>query len=160
MTDNEEARMRWRVGVGSLVVVLAAMIGAAACSSSGGSGGGGGGQPQLTITEPANGASVQVPFTLKFTSSVQLGPTESGRDHVHVFADGKTDEYTVVPTTTFVVKDLSPGQHKIGVTLQHADHSSAGASAEVTVMVTGAGSGGAPSTQPSSASSSGSRYGY
>jgi len=113
--------MRSRVGAWSLVMLLAVLIGGVACGSSGGTGGGsGGGQPQLVITEPANGANVAVPFALKFTSSVQLGPTDSGRDHVHVFADGKTNEYTVVPTTTFELKDLSPGQHTIGVTLQHA----------------------------------------
>jgi hypothetical protein len=142
-------------------MLLAVLIGGVTCGSSGGTGGGsGGGQPQLVITEPANGANVAVPFALKFTSSVPLGPTDSGRDHVHVFADGKTNEYTVVPTTTFKIKDLSPGQHTIGVTLQHADHSSAGASAQVTVMVTGTGSGGAPSAQPSAAPSSGGGYGY
>ena len=51
-------------------------------------------------------------------------------DHVHVFTDGHTGDYTVVPTTTFQIKTLSPGRHTIGVTLQHADHSPAGAKAQ------------------------------
>jgi hypothetical protein len=37
-------------------------------------------------------------------------------EHVHVFTDGHTGDYTVVPTTAFQIKDLSPGRHTIGVT--------------------------------------------
>ena len=33
---------------------------------------------------------------------------------VHVFTDGDTGDYTVVPTTTFQIKNLSPGRHTIG----------------------------------------------
>jgi hypothetical protein len=152
--------MRWSLGSGVLGVAAVAMVGVVACGSSGtnaASGNGGGGAPRVTITQPADGASVRVPFTLKFTSSVTLGPTDSGRDHVHVFADGKTDQYTVVPTTSFEVQNLSPGRHTIGVTLQHADHSPAGANAQITVTVTGTG-GAAPSGQPSTGSGGG--YGY
>jgi hypothetical protein len=131
-----------------------ALLGAAACgqdpaSPGTSSGGGGAGGPQLTITSPVNGASVTQPFMLQFTSSEKLGKLDTGLDHVHVFADGKSDQYTVVPTTSFEMKNLTPGQHTIGVTLQHADHSPAGASAEITVMVTGGGpapGGAAPTT--------------
>lgn len=134
-------------------VLTIALLAAAACGSdssgtgSTGSGSGGGSGPKLTITSPANGANVTMPFTLKFDSSVPLGKTDTGMDHVHVFSDGKSDQYTVVPTNSFEIKNLTPGQHTIGVTLQHADHSSAGASAEITVMVTGGSApGGAPAT--------------
>jgi hypothetical protein len=144
--------MRWYIR--HSVVLVTAML-AAACGSGATGTAGDGGAPKLTITSPANDATVQMPFTLTYESSVQLGPPESGRDHVHVFADGKTDQYTVVPTTSFQIKDLTPGRHTIGVTLQHADHSPAGASAEITVTVA---SGGAPTTGPTSGDSGG--YGY
>ncbi len=82
-------------------------------------------------------------------------PTDSGKDHVHLFIDGKTQNYKVVTSTRTQVSNLSPGKHTIGVTLQHADHSSAGAKpASVTVTVSG-GAGGTPSS-----SSSPSGYGY
>lgn len=117
-----------------------AALGLSACSGAGASSADGGG-PTLTITEPAEGANVQSPVTLKFTSSEDIGPEESGKHHVHVVIDGKTNDYTVVTSTTHQIKDLQPGRHLIGVTLQHADHSPAGASAQVNVNVTGSGGG-------------------
>jgi hypothetical protein len=143
-----------------VAVLTTALLSAAACgadsSSPGETGSGGGGGPTLTITAPSNGATVTSPFMLTFQSSEQLGKPDTGMDHVHVFADGKTDQYTVVPANSFEVKNLTPGQHKIGVTLQHADHSPAGASAEITVMVTGAGQGNnAPGATPTDTG-----YGY
>ncbi|HVQ91796.1 MAG TPA: hypothetical protein VMU51_12235 [Mycobacteriales bacterium] len=142
-----------------VAVLTIALLSAAACgadsSSPGETSSGGGGGPTLTITAPADGATVTSPFMLKFQSSEQLGKSDTGMDHVHVFADGKTDQYTVVPTNSFEMKNLSPGEHKIGVTLQHADHSPAGASAEITVMVTGAGGNNAPGATPTDTG-----YGY
>lgn len=132
-------------------LLVIALVATAACGSAGANSGGAdsGGSPKLTITSPADGATVALPISLAFTSSVPLGPTDSGMDHVHVFTDGHTGDYTVVPTTTFQIKNLSPGRHTIGVTLQHADHSPAGAKAQVTVVVSGTGSGGAtPSSSP------------
>ena len=131
-------------------LLVVGLLAVAACGSAGGSSGGS--APKLTITSPSDGANVRLPVNLTFTSSVPLGPTDSGMDHVHVFTDGHTGDYTVVPTTTFQIKDLSPGRHTIGVTLQHADHSPAGASAQVTVVVAGAGSGGGgtPGSSPTS----------
>jgi Bacterial Ig domain len=142
-------------------VLTIAMFAAAACGSDtstpGNTAPAGGGGPTLNITAPANGATVTSPFMLTFQSSEQLGKPDTGMDHVHVFADGKTDKYTVVPTNSFEIKDLTPGQHKIGVTLQHADHSPAGANAEITVMVAGGAQG---NTAPSSAPTTDSGYGY
>jgi hypothetical protein len=144
-----------------LAVLTIALLATAACGSKsaspGNTGSGGGGGPTLTITAPANGATVTSPFMLTFQSSEPLGKTDTGMDHVHVFADGKSDQYTVVPTTSFEVKNLSPGQHTVGVTLQHADHSPAGANAEITVMVSGTGQG---NTAPSVAPTTDSGYGY
>ncbi len=126
-----------------VLLLVIGVLTVAACGSAGAnSGGGGSDAPKLTITSPSDGATVQLPIKLTFTSSVPLGPTDSGMDHVHVFTDGHTGDYTVVPTTAFDIKGLSPGRHTIGVTLQHADHSPAGASAQVTVVVAGTGSGG------------------
>jgi Bacterial Ig domain len=133
-----------------LGIALLTLVTAACGSSASGNSGGNSGKPTLTITSPAQRATVQVPFTVSFNSSEKLGPPESGLDHVHLFLDGKTSDYTVVPGTSFEIKNLSPGEHTVQVTLQHADHSSAGASAQVTVMVGGGGSGGTPSSSPSS----------
>jgi hypothetical protein len=114
---------------------------------SGGQAGGGqaGGGP-LTITEPKNGATVTLPFTVKYTTSEQLGPTDSGKDHVHVFLDGKKNEYTVVPTNSYEIKNAPAGQHEVDVTLQHADHSPVGPTAKIMVNIQGAGTGGGGDT--------------
>lgn len=114
-----------------------AALGLSACSGAGASSAGG--EPTLAITAPAQGADVRLPVTLEFTSSEDIGPEESGEHHVHVVIDGRTNDYTVVTSTTHQIKDLTPGRHVIGVTLQHADHSPAGASAEVNVNVVGGG---------------------
>ncbi|WP_395103680.1 Ig-like domain-containing protein [Actinomadura sp. SCN-SB] len=134
-----------------------AMLALGGCSGAGDSGDGdaaGGGGPTLTITSPAEGATVTAPVTLTFTSSEDIGPEESGKHHVHVTIDGKTDDYEVVTSTTHRIDGLTPGRHRIGVTLQHADHSDAGASAQVNVNVAGGGqttapSGGGETTAPS-----------
>jgi hypothetical protein len=132
------------IGVTALLALAATACGSDDSSSSSSGGGG----PTLKITSPSDAATVTLPFTLTFTSSEPIGPTDSGKDHVHLFVDGKTNDYEVVTSTQTEVKNLSPGEHTIGVTLQHADHSSAGAKAEITVTVTG-GSSGTPSESSS-----------
>ena len=129
-------------------LLVIALLATAACGSAGANSE----RPaKLTITSPPDGSTVPLPINLAFTTNVPLGPPDSGMDHVHVFTDGHTGDYTVVPTTTFQIKDLSPGRHTIGVTLQHADHSPAGAKAQVTIVVSGIGPGGAtPGSSPTS----------
>ncbi|WP_433412302.1 hypothetical protein ACQP1V_25185 [Microtetraspora malaysiensis] len=134
----------------------------AACGANGTAGGaadGGAGGPKVTITSPADGADVSMPFTLRFTTSVPIGPPDSGREHVHVFTDQDAADYTVVTSPSFTIQDLPPGNHTVGVTLQHADHSPAGASAQITVNVTASGGAGAATT-PSGGDSGGSDGGY
>ncbi len=89
----------------------------------------------ISITEPGENASVTQPFTLKVDSSVELGAPESGQHHLHLTFDGNADDYTVEPDGELTIDQLSPGSHTIKVTLQHADHSPAGAEDEVTVTV-------------------------
>jgi hypothetical protein len=144
--------------------------GAAACGTASGSSGssgtsGGSGKPTLTITSPASSASVKSPFTLKFSSSEPIGPTSSGKDHVHLFLDGSTSSYQVITSSPTKVK-LPAGKHTIMLTLQHADHSPVGPQAKVSVTVTGGsgssstgtGSGGTGSGGNGSGGSGG--YGY
>jgi hypothetical protein len=138
-----------------LVAATALVLAAAACGGSSGAGTSGG-SPDLTITSPADGDTVRTPFALTWDSSEPLGPPDSGKDHVHVYVDGKSNDYTVVGGTRFQVKGLAPGKHQVQISLQHADHSSAGAEDSVEVTVSGGG-GGSPS--PSS-SDDGGRYGY
>jgi hypothetical protein len=91
--------------------------------------------PTLTIITPKNGDIVNQPFILRFKANVPIGPTDTGKDHVHVFADGRESDYTVVTSSPYTIKNLPAGTHRIGVTLEHADHSPAGATTEITVQI-------------------------
>jgi hypothetical protein len=142
------------LSLGAVLVTAGALL--AAC---GGGSDASGGSPSVSITSPADGATVGRDVEVSWDTSEQLGPPDSGRDHVHVFVDGHSNDYTVVGGNSFTVTGLSPGKHTIDVTLQHADHSSAGAEDEVDVTVSP--SGVAPTAPPSSDTpSSGSGHGY
>jgi len=144
--------MRVRKLRGRHLIVAAIALLATSCGGSGedtagaGAGGGAAGAGAVTILEPADGAQVQVPFTIKLKSDVELGPTDKGVHHVHVFFDGDDSEYEVVEADTYEVKSLSPGKHVVNVSLRNADHSAAGSEAQVEVEVTGGGGGGGVET--------------
>jgi len=89
----------------------------------------------VTITSPQNDATVGNAVPVKFKTSVPIGALDTGEDHVHVVVDGNTNNFVVVTAHQTMVKNLKPGKHTIGVTLQHADHSPAGAQDQVTVNV-------------------------
>jgi hypothetical protein len=112
-----------------------ALVLLAACGSDSGEAGSDGGSPEVTITSPSDGASVGSTFDVTWDTNVDLGEPDTGRDHVHVFVDGHSNDYTVVGGNEFTITDLAPGEHTVNVTLQHADHSSAGAEDEVEVDV-------------------------
>jgi hypothetical protein len=151
-------------GAASLLAVAACGTStpAASSGSSGSSGSSssnaGSSTPTLTITSPAAGASVAVPFMLKVNSDETLGATSTGDDHLHLFFDGSSS-YKVMTSDQMKIKGLSPGKHTIMVTLQHADHSPVGPKAKVTVTVTG-GSGSSSNTGTSSGGAGSGGYGY
>lgn len=139
-----------RLAAGAVLTVLLA----AGCGSNGGTGGGyggggdstdsggsgGGGGMTLEITSPADGATVETPFTVELKSSEELGPTDTGKDHVHVFFDGNDQEYQVVEGNSVEITDLPAGDHEIDASLRNADHSAAGVETQVNVTVGSGGS--------------------
>jgi hypothetical protein len=138
-------RLHWRLGISAVfgAMVLVGATGCAEDSADAGTGGGGnaaGGEQMVTITEPAEGASVDVPFTLSLDSSVELGTTESGNHHVHLYFDGDDSKYEVIESESMEITDASPavdglrsGEHELNISLRNADHSPAGF--ETSVMV-------------------------
>jgi hypothetical protein len=79
---------------------------------------------------------------------VPLGPPETGNHHAHIYFDTGTNasDYDIVyGTSATVTRPLAPGRHTLIVALANPDHSLAGPTQQVTVMV---GSGGSPSGGP------------
>ncbi len=141
--------------VRSIVAIAVIALATAACGSgSSDSAGTSAGEAEVTITSPSDGDAVDVPFMLEWDSTVPLGPPDSGKDHVHVYVDGQTNDYTVVGGNEFQVEGLSPGEHTVEISLQHADHSPVGPKSEITVTV----GGGAGSQSPSSDGGGGNGY--
>jgi hypothetical protein len=140
-------RLRGRGPRGTKLVAGAALtiLLVAGCGGGETGGGGGGSDPEaggmtLEITSPADGDSVEVPFTVEVASSEELGLIETGAHHVHVFFDGDDEEFLVVEGESTEVTDLPEGEHVVNASLRNADHSPAGVETEVTVTV-GAGDG-------------------
>ncbi|MFE7508574.1 hypothetical protein [Promicromonospora sp. NPDC057488] len=138
-----------RLAAGAVLTVLLA----AGCGSNGGTGGGyggggstdsggsgGGGGMTLEITSPADGATVETPFTVELKSSEELGAPDTGKDHVHVFFDGNDQEYQVVEGNSVEITELPAGDHEIDASLRNADHSAAGVETQVNVTVESGGS--------------------
>ncbi|MET9020022.1 hypothetical protein ABZV93_08590 [Actinopolymorpha sp. NPDC004070] len=158
---------QFKISIGAAALLMVAACGhagQATTSTDNGSDSGSGGKGEaakIRILSPAEGASVKVPFTLKFDPGVPIGPTDSGKDHVHIFVDGKTNEYTVVTKTSYQIKNLPTGKHTVGITLQHADHSPVGPKARIMVTVTnGSAKKGGSSGSGKSGSNGGGGYGY
>ncbi len=128
-------RPRILAAAGALLL-LAACGGDDADSASTSSGGDG---MTLSITSPDDGADVSLPFTVEFDSSEELGPTEDGVHHVHVFWDGDDSEYTIVEGDSVELTEAPEGEHTLNASLRNADHSPAGVETEITLNV---GSGG------------------
>jgi hypothetical protein len=120
----------------TLLLVLAAIgLVAAACGTEASGASGGDGGTEVSIDEPSDGAELTTPFTVEVSASEEIGPEETGLHHVHLFFDGNDDEYQVVTSDSVEVDDLSPGDHTLGVSLRNADHSPAGAEAEISITV-------------------------
>ena len=129
----------------SLAAVVPFALAIAACgddddAATGSGDEGGNGDGTVEIASPSDGDEVDSGFELEFSSSEELGPTDTGEKHVHLYYDG-SDEYEVVESTTFTVDDLDEGEHTITAALANADHSETGAQDEITVTVGGGGGG-------------------
>lgn len=142
-------RVRTLTVLGAIVLVAATGCGsdtADAGSTGSGSGDSGSGGKTVTIKEPTDGATISIPFTLTVDSSVELGTTDSGKNHVHLFFDGDDSKYEVVESDSMeitdaspAVKGLSPGEHELDISLRNADHSAAGFDTKIMVNVNGGG---------------------
>ena len=166
-----------RLRAAAAVAALLAPVALVACGNNENnvtSGDSGAGDAKLSILSPAKDATVTLPFTVKVKSAESLGPTDSGKHHVHVWLDNDSENYLVVESDTATVSagmkatlsgkplGLAPGKHVLHVSLRNANHSAAGAEAEVPIdLGSGTGMGQSPAPSPSQSSSdSGNGNGY
>lgn len=134
---------RSRLRAAPVLALALVLAGCGAESGDTGATSGGDGEMTLEITAPADGEDVSAPFTVDFESSEELGSTEDGVHHVHIFWDGDDSEYIVVEADSVEVTEVpGEGEHVLNASLRNADHSPAGVETEITVNVTGAGGGG------------------
>lgn len=84
--------------------------------------------PEIAILEPKEGATVGSTVTFKISPKnfkvVAPGAVKDGEGHMHYFVDGGA--YNALADTTFTLKDLAPGAHRVKITLQKGDHSDLG----------------------------------
>ncbi|GAA2152698.1 hypothetical protein GCM10010403_19690 [Glycomyces rutgersensis] len=135
----------------ALGALFLAACGGGGYGDGGGSGGGSGDGPTVTIETPSDGDTLDTPFKVVVDSSEDLGPTDSGNDHVHLYFDDNDSAYAVIDSgngeafevaaDSPALDGIDPGEHTLHVSLRNADHSAAGAEDEVTVTI-GDGSGG------------------
>lgn len=83
--------------------------------------------PAVEITSHTDGDVVAVPFEVTVAASVELGPTDFGLHHVHVWFGDDEESYLVVEGTSVEINNAPEGEHPMHVSLRHADHSPAGA---------------------------------
>lgn len=123
-----------------LGVLLALLL--AACNAGTGADAGAGGDLTLSIATPADDDEVVAPIEIQLESSVPLGAPETGNHHVHLYFDTdiSSAEYQMVyGDSAEVDRELTPGEHTLIASLRNADHSDAGPSHSISVMVTGEG---------------------
>lgn len=89
----------------------------------------------LSITAPSDGAEVSVPFTVEIGSSEEIGTTDTGLHHVHVYWDGDESAFTLVETDSVEITDAPEGQHTLTASLHNADHTPAGVEVDITLTV-------------------------
>jgi hypothetical protein len=127
-------------------------LAAAACTESDTGGqASGDGEPTIGFASPEGGASVAVPFDVELDSSVPLGEPETGNHHAHIYFDtapGAADYDIVYGTTWQVTRQLAPGEHTLTVALANPDHSLAGPTQEITVVVGETGGSAPPVSEP------------
>jgi hypothetical protein len=132
-----------------LILPASLALVATGCGAADDGGSGGGGGPSVQLVQPTDGATLHVPFTLTVDSSEELGTTDEGLHHVHLYFDGNDQSYEVIESPAGeeieidadspALEGIGSGEHTLEVSLRNADHSAAGAEDEVEVTIAGGG---------------------
>jgi len=124
-----KARLMAVAAIGLLVAACGGDSDAATATATGDDG------TTLSITAPSDGAQVSVPFTVEVDSSEEIGATDTGLHHVHVYWDGDESAFTLVETDSVEITDAPEGQHTLTASLHNADHTPAGVEVDITLTV-------------------------
>lgn len=123
--------------------LVAAMV-AACADPDGGSDGTagqepGGSTPTIEIVEPADGATVTVPFEVRVDASVELGPISEGLHHFHVWFGDTPNQPLIVESDSVRIDNAPDGEQTMWVSLQEADHTPVGNPISITLTIQGGG---------------------
>jgi hypothetical protein len=134
---------------------LALLASACASKQSTGSGSGSGsGTRSISVTSPANGATVSSPVILNLVAhGAQIGTPDTGKMHFHIYVDNSS-QYTIAYTTRASIP-VPPGKHTLRIVLAEPNHTETSTTTSITVTVKGAGT--SPSPSPTGG---GGGYGY
>ena len=139
---------------GTAIGLVVAIV-AASCTSASDGGGAVAGDGTTTIgfASPSDGTPVALPFDVELDSTVPLGEPETGNHHAHLYFDaapGSADYDIVYGASWQVTRPLAPGEHTITVALANPDHSLAGPTQAIKVIVGegGTGESGTPVASP------------
>ena len=124
-----KARLMAVAAIGLLVAACGGDSDAATATATGDDG------TTLSITAPSDGAQVSVPFTVEVDSSEEIGATDTGLHHVHVYWDGDESAFTLVETDSVEITDAPEGQHTLTASLHNPDHTPAGVEVDITLTV-------------------------
>ena len=122
---------------GTITGILVAIV-VAACSAGIQAGGADGGNATIGFVSPTDEATVSVPFDVELEASEPLDEPQTGNRHAHIYFDTTTDaaDYDIVYGTSWqVTRPLEPGEHTLTVALANPDHSLAGPTQAITVVV-------------------------
>ena len=122
---------------GATALLLGLVLFLTGCRDVGTAGGAGGGEMSLSIEEPVDGAMVSGKVNLAVSvEGAEIGPTDSGAMHIHVYVDD-SDDYDVVTSTESTVS-VPNGEHSLRVVLAQPNHEETEISDEVTFRVSAA----------------------
>lgn len=102
-----------------------------------------GDEPALSVTTPADGDAVTVPFEVSVDSNVELGAITEELHHLHVWFGDLSGQPLIIESDTTMIEDAPNGETTMIVQVHTFDHVPASEPVEVSLVVEG-GSGGDP----------------
>lgn len=93
--------------------------------------------PALSVTTPAEGDAVTVPFEVSVDSSVELGAIAEELHHLHIWFGDLSGQPLIIESGTTMIEDAPNGETTMIVQVHTFDHVPASEPVEVSLVVEG-----------------------